>query len=448
MSQKVKLCFLSLCLFFTFCISTLSTYATDFKGKEEQYIKLCSSSKLTNSQQSTCKEFNTYLQDKNKKLSEASANTKKEAQETQNSLENIEEQLEEYAIKIKETQNEIIYINHSIDIYSQEINEKNQLLEDRLYAMQVSLNSNMFVSYILNANNLSDLIRRMINIREITSYEKDLIDDLCSAMKEVEKQKTTLSLLQESLQKDQASSQQLQKDYSTKLAKQNQDIANYDLEVSQNQESMEVIEANLAAIQKAAQESQVKNVAPIQPLKPSSSKSTNQKDETPSQNDTNNNLTQNDETQDNSQNQNTSNNETTSQAQLGINIANKALTRQGYMYVWGGCHSMSEIMNPSQTAFDCSGLVNWAHYQCGVNIGVQYTKSLLSCGIAVSKNQIQPGDIILFSNNGSASGVHHVGIYIGNNQMVHAPTTGLPVQVVDLSYSYWQNEWYTVRRLY
>ena len=151
MSQKVKLCFLSLCLFFTFCISTLSTYATDFKGKEEQYIKLCSSSKLTNSQQSTCKEFNTYLQDKNKKLSEASANTKKEAQETQNSLENIEEQLEEYAIKIKETQNEIIYINHSIDIYSQEINEKNQLLEDRLYAMQVSLNSNMFVSYILNS---------------------------------------------------------------------------------------------------------------------------------------------------------------------------------------------------------------------------------------------------------------------------------------------------------
>ena len=155
MSQKIKLCFLSLCLFFTFCFSTLSAHATDFSGKEEKYIKLCSSSKLTDTQQSTCKEFNTYLQDKNKKLSEESANIKKEAQETQNSLENIEKQLEEYATKIKEAQDEIVYINHSIDNYNQQINEKNQLLEDRLYVMQVSLNSNMFVSYIFGADNFS-----------------------------------------------------------------------------------------------------------------------------------------------------------------------------------------------------------------------------------------------------------------------------------------------------
>ena len=302
----------------------------------------------------------------------------------------------------------------------------------------------------VNSNNFSDFIRRIINIKEITSYEKDLINDLCAAMKEIEKQKTTLSLLQESLQKDQASSQQLQKDYSTKLAKQNKDIAYNNLEISQNQESIEEIEANLAAIQKAAQESNVGYVAPIQQPKPVETKpnedhsqNTTQKEEGSSQNGTNNNQTQEETPEDNS-----SNNGATSPAELGIQIANKALTRQGYMYVWGGCHSMSEIMNPSQTAFDCSGLVNWAHYQCGVNIGVQYTKSLLSCGISVSRSQIQPGDIILFSNNNSASGVHHVGIYIGNNQMVHAPTTGLPIQVVDLGYSYWQNEWYTVRRLY
>ena len=58
------------------------------------------------------------------------------------------------------------------------------------------------------------------------------------------------------------------------------------------------------------------------------------------------------------------------------------------------------------------------------------------------------GDIILFSSNGASSGVHHVGIYIGDNKMVHAPSTGKAIQVADLSYSYWQREWYTCRRLY
>ena len=110
---------------------------------------------------------------------------------------------------------------------------------------------------------------------------------------------------------------------------------------------------------------------------------------------------------------------------------------------------MSEVKNPNQTKFDCSGLVCWAHYQCGVNIGVQSTKwNLATAGKSVSKANIQAGDIILFSDNGAFSGVHHVGIYIGDNKMVHAPSTGKPVQVADLSYSYWQNEWYTCRRLY
>ena len=70
------------------------------------------------------------------------------------------------------------------------------------------------------------------------------------------------------------------------------------------------------------------------------------------------------------------------------------------MYVWAGGHSMSSITNPNWTQFDCSGLVNWAHYQAGVNIGVQYTGSLVGLGKSVSRNNLQAGDIILFSSNG------------------------------------------------
>lgn len=84
-----------------------------------------------------------------------------------------------------------------------------------------------------------------------------------------------------------------------------------------------------------------------------------------------------------------------------------------------------------------------------VNLGrIHYTGSLINVEQVYQEVNYKRGDIILFSSNGQASGVHHVGIYIGNNQMVHAPSTGQPVQVANLSYSYWQNEWYTCRRLY
>ena len=63
-------------------------------------------------------------------------------------------------------------------------------------------------------------------------------------------------------------------------------------------------------------------------------------------------------------------------SEIGNKIANMALSRRGSPYVYGACHSMSEIANPNQSRFDCSGLVNWAFYQSGVNIGSNSTKTL------------------------------------------------------------------------
>src|SRR5699024_8984125 len=135
--------------------------------------------------------------------------------------------------------------------------------------------------------------------------------------------------------------------------------------------------------------SKVNHVSQATPnKKPSSSQSTQK----PSQNESSN--TNDDSSQKEEQNQEENNTSSdsnlSSNEELGLAIANKALTRQGYMYVWGGCHTMSEVKNPNQTKFDCSGLVCWAHYQCGVNIGVQSTKwNLATAGKSVSKANIQ-----------------------------------------------------------
>jgi cell wall-associated NlpC family hydrolase len=84
-----------------------------------------------------------------------------------------------------------------------------------------------------------------------------------------------------------------------------------------------------------------------------------------------------------------------------------------------------------------------------VNFGRTTTYYLAVMGRSVSRGSMKPGDIILFSRNGSRSGVHHVGIYIGDGCMVHAPYTGAKVSVISLNRSaYYSGQFYCARRLY
>ena len=448
--KKITVSFLSISLLTCLLGVSYHVKATDFEGKESQYIKLCSSSKLSNSQQKTCKEFNSYLYDKNKELKEEASQAKEEAQNAKKDIAQIAQKITEIDTKIESAESELNYIQKNIEKLKKEVQEQSEKLQERLYSMQTTLNSNIFTTYIFGAETISDFMSRVINIKEITNYDNELIDQINENIKEVQKQETTLKNLKASLEDDKKEQASLQKTFQAKLTEQNKTVANNTSQAAKNQESIESIQKNLAAIQKASDASKVNHVSQATPnKKPSSSQSAQKPSQNENQSDNTNNDSSQKEEQNQEENNTSSDDNLSSNEELGLAIANKALTRQGYMYVWGGCHTMSAVKNPNQTEFDCSGLVCWAHYQCGVNIGVQSTKwNLATSGQSVSKANIQAGDIILFSDNGAFSGVHHVGIYIGDNKMVHAPSTGKPVQVADLSYSYWQNEWYTCRRLY
>jgi peptidoglycan DL-endopeptidase CwlO len=77
-------------------------------------------------------------------------------------------------------------------------------------------------------------------------------------------------------------------------------------------------------------------------------------------------------------------------------------------------------------AFDCSGLTQYAYAAAGVSL--PHSSSMQSqMGTPVSRSELQPGDLVFFY-----SPVSHVGMYIGNGQMVHASTSGQPVQVASL----------------
>ncbi len=126
-----------------------------------------------------------------------------------------------------------------------------------------------------------------------------------------------------------------------------------------------------------------------------------------------------------------------SQSGKGQEIANYALQFVGYPYVYGGS---------SPKGFDCSGLTYYVYSQFGYTIN-RTASNQLSNGYAVEKSQLQPGDLVMFCQNGSTKAASHVGIYIGNNQYVHASTPGVGVIISDLNDPYISSGYVGARRI-
>ena len=132
----------------------------------------------------------------------------------------------------------------------------------------------------------------------------------------------------------------------------------------------------------------------------------------------------------------TTNGGTTTASGTGAKLVELAKSKLGCKYVWGA-------VGPN--TFDCSGLTSWCHKQLGINIprtSLAQSKS----GKAVSKSDLQPGDLIFWKTTSAEVG--HVGMYVGNNQFIHAPNKSKPVKYDNLDNSYYKSRYVRARRYY
>jgi cell wall-associated NlpC family hydrolase len=97
-------------------------------------------------------------------------------------------------------------------------------------------------------------------------------------------------------------------------------------------------------------------------------------------------------------------------------VVGYAMQLVGTPYQWGGA---------SPSGFDCSGFVNYVYAHFGKSLP-HYTGAQWSSGAQVSRDQLEPGDLVFFD------GLGHDGIYIGGGQFIHSPHTGDSVKVSSL----------------
>ena len=124
-----------------------------------------------------------------------------------------------------------------------------------------------------------------------------------------------------------------------------------------------------------------------------------------------------------------------SEATTGEKIVTTAKKYIGVPYVWGGT---------SPSGFDCSGLVQYVFKAHGISLP-RTTKEQWKVGTSISKSQLQVGDLVFFANT-YTTGVSHVGIYVGDNQFIHA-SSSKGVIISSLSNTYWAAHYHGCRRI-
>lgn len=127
-----------------------------------------------------------------------------------------------------------------------------------------------------------------------------------------------------------------------------------------------------------------------------------------------------------------------SSSDFGSRVVEYAKQYLGYRYVYGGS-------SPS-SGFDCSGFTYYVYKQFGINIGRTATAQLYT-GTKVGLNELRPGDVVLFERTYSTSSpASHAGIYIGNNQFIHASNSRTGVVISSLGDSYYASRFLCGRR--
>lgn len=311
-----------------------------------------------------------------------------------NQIEGLMHQINDVKTKIVSTEKDINTTEKEIIKAEEEIKDQKDLFDKRIRAMYVK-GIGSYLDILVEADGIGDFISRTETVKKVMEFDKKLAAELKEKKEVIVEKKERLDNDKSKLVVLKADSENKLSEVKSKKNEQNKLLA--DLRKQERTYASSITESqnyiNKAMVQIAAMQKQQQLAA----SKPSRGNSNNS----------------------NGNNDFESNMEIPSNAS-GNSIVVYASNFLGRPYQWGG-------NGPS--TFDCSGLVKYVYAQYGVNLP-RIASDQQTVGIAVSKDQLEPGDLVFFGYP-----AHHVGIYVGNNSYLHAPRTGDVVKISPLTRS-------------
>jgi cell wall-associated NlpC family hydrolase len=327
------------------------------------------------------------------------------------------------SIAVKET--EIDLAQADVIKAEKDLKAEQLLYQDRIRAMYISGTSSSTIGILLDSKSFDDLMSRAENITRVMKYNIGIINDFNEQKAVLDNKKAALDVEKNTL----VSLQQYSEQKLTELSTQKTDQATLisQLKAQESQYGSQIAAAEAAAlaaakaeIEKAKAEAAALLASANESRGPSSSSSTGSSTGTSSSS----NPSSSSSSTSNSTSGTTSTSTAGSTAASGSTsysadaVISYASNFLGVPYVWGGT---------TPAGFDCSGFVKYVYAHFGVTLP-RVAADQQKVGTYVSRADLKPGDLVFFGEP-----AHHVGIYVGNGYMIHAPHTGDVVKIAPLN---------------
>ena len=316
-------------------------------------------------------------------------------------VEMMDNQIEAIMSKIDGDKNNIVKTQKDIkqaqiDIAKAENDIKaEQILFDKRMRVMYMSGSSSYIDIILGSKDVGDFISRLENLKKIINFDKKIINDF-------KIKKAAIDLKKVALDKQNTKLLSLKADNEKRLANLTKQKSDQTVLVSQLKGQESKYGAQLATDQAAIAASQV-SIAKIRNAAPSlKNTAAVRKKSTPNSGSSAPTLI-------------ASRGGTTFNANTLIAFASNYL---GLPYVWGGT---------TPSGFDCSGFTQYVYAHFGINLP-RVSQDQQNVGTLISRDNLQPGDLVFFGTP-----AHHVGIYIGNGNMISAPHTGDVIKIQSLN---------------
>ncbi len=345
----------------------------------------------------------------------------------------LDTEISDLIVKINDNNTQIDNINSEIENVNKEIEQtkldiqdQEEVLGQRLREIYKSGGQASYISILFSAESFSDLISKIDNAKTLISLDKKVVNELTESKDKLDKK---VGSLQDKAKEVEALNAEV------KEQKEEADSKKADQEVvlAQAKEEKEAFEKdNIVPMEQSAVEPWIAQATnsnnTIDQIKMAISRLDDYKKQLQSQvviNSVNDAISKGNSIV---SEKNKKQQAETNRGNIGVtvsgsasNLINYASKFLGVPYVWGGT---------SPSGFDCSGFTQYVFKNAaGISIG-RSTYDQINAGREVSYNELQPGDLV-FPHSG------HVGIYIGNGQMIHAPQTGDVVKISSV-YKFWR----------